>query len=59
MIRTLREIHDFMSKEANNKWRVRLMRKSTIEEALADFNLKLDDAARAFQVKAHTPLQGM
>ena len=50
LYRTLGEIHEFMTKEAENKWKVRLMRKSTIEEALAEFNTKLDDAARAFQV---------
>ncbi|KAH8084920.1 hypothetical protein BXZ70DRAFT_567025 [Cristinia sonorae] len=47
---TLHEIHAFMTKEANKKWKTRLMRTSTIEEALIDFNSKLDDAARAFQI---------
>lgn len=39
-----------MKHEAEQKWGARLMRKSTIENALSDYNAALDDAARAFQV---------
>ena len=41
-----------MKHEAEQKWGARLMRKSTIENALADYNAALDDAARAFQVES-------
>ncbi|KAI0744733.1 hypothetical protein C8Q76DRAFT_10245 [Earliella scabrosa] len=47
---TLKSIYDFMKHEAEQKWGARLMRKSTIENALADYNAALDDAARAFQI---------
>lgn len=40
-----------MKHEAEQKWGARLMRKSTIENALSDYNAALDDAARAFQVR--------
>ena len=39
-----------MKQEAEHKWGARLMRKSTIEIALSDYNAALDDASRAFQV---------
>ena len=47
--RTLESIHKFMKQEAEQKWGARLMRKSTIETALTDYNAALDDAARGFQ----------
>ena len=37
--------------QAGRKWGARLMRKGTIENALADYNAALDDAARTFQVQ--------
>ncbi|THH31372.1 hypothetical protein EUX98_g2807 [Antrodiella citrinella] len=54
---TLEGIRNFMTREADNKWRTRLIRKSTIEEALAEFNLKLDDAARTFQISTLINIQ--
>ncbi|OCH91320.1 hypothetical protein OBBRIDRAFT_887032 [Obba rivulosa] len=48
--RTLESIHEYMQGEAENKWRTRFVRKSSIEEALAHYNRELDDAARSFQV---------
>ncbi|KAI0742707.1 hypothetical protein C8Q80DRAFT_1221158 [Daedaleopsis nitida] len=47
---TLDSIRKFMQQEADQKWGARLMRKSTIESALADYNAALDDATRAFQI---------
>ncbi|KAI0717740.1 hypothetical protein C8T65DRAFT_571587 [Cerioporus squamosus] len=47
---TLELIHKFMKQEAEQKWGARLMRKSTIENALTEYNAALDDAARAFQI---------
>lgn len=48
----LQTIHEHLEREAEHKWRSRLMRKSTIEAALVDYNMMLDDAARSFQVSA-------
>ena len=48
--RTLQDIYDFMKLAAEQKWAKRFMRKATIEDAIADYNAALDDAARAFQV---------
>lgn len=39
-----------MKLAAEQKWAKRFMRKATIEDAIADYNAALDDAARAFQV---------
>ncbi|KAI1790577.1 hypothetical protein LXA43DRAFT_890846 [Ganoderma leucocontextum] len=47
---TLQEIYEFMKLAAEQKWAKRLMRKATIEDAIADHNAALDDAARAFQI---------
>ncbi|RPD77045.1 hypothetical protein L226DRAFT_483343 [Lentinus tigrinus ALCF2SS1-7] len=47
---TLESIYKYMKQEAEQKWGARLMRKSTIENALTDYNAALDDAARAFQI---------
>ncbi|KAH9948499.1 hypothetical protein B0H21DRAFT_237381 [Amylocystis lapponica] len=48
--RTLQSIHEYMKSEAENKWHNRLMRKSSIETALRDYNAAPDDAARSFQI---------
>ncbi|TBU45668.1 hypothetical protein BD309DRAFT_955656 [Dichomitus squalens] len=47
---TLQEIYEFMKLAAEQKWGKRFMRKTTIENAIADYNAALDDAARAFQI---------
>ncbi|PIL25894.1 hypothetical protein GSI_11647 [Ganoderma sinense ZZ0214-1] len=47
---TLQDIYDFMKMASEQKWAKRLMRKTTIEGAIADYNAALDDAARAFQI---------
>ncbi|KAI0688494.1 hypothetical protein BC835DRAFT_1419088 [Cytidiella melzeri] len=47
---TLQAIHDDLTQEAESKWRNRLMRKKTIETALVEYNLLVDDAARSFQI---------
>ena len=39
-----------MATEAEQKWHVRLLKKSNIEEAIARFHAELDDATRMFQV---------
>lgn len=39
-----------MKMAAEQKWAKRFMRKATIEDAIADYNAALDDAARSFQV---------
>ncbi len=53
--RTLDSIYQFMKQEAEQKWGARLMRKSTIENALTEHNAALDDAARGFQVSSFDP----
>ncbi|TCD62244.1 hypothetical protein EIP91_007140 [Steccherinum ochraceum] len=50
-------ISEFMTREAENKWRTRLLRKGTIEDALVEFNRQVDDAARAFQITALISIQ--
>ncbi len=40
-----------MKAQANEKWTKRLLRKASIEAALADFDKKLGDAAQMFQVR--------
>ncbi|KAI0370861.1 hypothetical protein BV20DRAFT_943216 [Pilatotrama ljubarskyi] len=47
---TLKSIHAFMKQEAEQKWSARLMRKTTIELAMKQYNVALDDAARSFQI---------
>lgn len=47
---TLHSIQEYMSNAAERKWHDRLLRKSSIEEAIADYNSQLDDAARSFQI---------
>jgi hypothetical protein len=41
-----------MKKETQAKWTDRFLRKLSIEDALADFNLQLDQAIQSFQVQA-------
>ena len=41
-----------MATEAEQKWHVRLLKKSNIEEAIARFHAELDDATRMFQVRS-------
>ncbi|OBZ74650.1 hypothetical protein A0H81_05439 [Grifola frondosa] len=48
--KTLESIHEYMKGEAAHKWSRRLLRKSTIEDALVEYNASLDDATRSFQV---------
>ncbi|KAH9922319.1 uncharacterized protein BXZ73DRAFT_51396 [Epithele typhae] len=48
--RTLDSIYTFVRQAAEQNWRSRLMRKSSIENALAEYNAALDDAARSFQI---------
>ncbi|KAI0087609.1 hypothetical protein BDY19DRAFT_892908 [Irpex rosettiformis] len=46
----LQTIHDDLKKEAEQKWHSRLMRKNTIQTALGEYNVLVDDAARSFQI---------
>ncbi|KAI0830157.1 hypothetical protein BC628DRAFT_1473071 [Trametes gibbosa] len=46
----LESIHKFMKQEAEQKWGSRLIRKSTIETAMKQYHVALDDAARTFQM---------
>lgn len=48
-IRTLNLIYEFMRKLAGSKWSDRFLRKSLIEDALADYSKLMDDAAQSFQ----------
>lgn len=48
--RTLTSIYETIKIEADHKWKARLLKKSSIEDALIDHNAALDDAARSFQV---------
>ena len=52
---TLDDIHKFVKQVSEQKWSSRLMRKGSIESALAEYNSALDDAVRAFHVRS-TPL---
>ncbi|KII83852.1 hypothetical protein PLICRDRAFT_444120 [Plicaturopsis crispa FD-325 SS-3] len=47
---TLSEIYQFMRAEAESKWQSRLMRQTSINESLANFNAALDDASQSFQI---------
>ncbi|PSR79848.1 hypothetical protein PHLCEN_2v6894 [Hermanssonia centrifuga] len=47
---TLEEMHTALKASAEHKWHSRLIKKNSIEAAIADFNLQLDDAARSFQI---------
>ncbi|KAL4245641.1 hypothetical protein ABKN59_010782 [Abortiporus biennis] len=48
--RTLESIAECMTREAAHKWHKRLLRKTTIEDAIAEYNAELDDAVRSFQI---------
>ncbi|KZT64855.1 hypothetical protein DAEQUDRAFT_769356 [Daedalea quercina L-15889] len=47
---TLESVHVFLACEASKDWRTRLGRKRTIEKALNNFAVRLDDAERSFQI---------
>ncbi|KAH9856427.1 hypothetical protein C2E23DRAFT_517278 [Lenzites betulinus] len=47
---TLESIHKFMKQEAERKWSSRLLRKNRIENAIEQYHVALDDAARTFQI---------
>ena len=49
---TLLSIHDFMLKAAQAKWISRLVAKTSIQDALMQFDQQLRDAAMSFQVRA-------
>ena len=49
--RTLLSIRDFMLKAAQTKWINRLVAKTSIQEALMQFDQQLRDAAMSFQVR--------
>ena len=55
-LRTLLSIHDFMLKAAQTKWISRLVAKTSIQEALMQFEQQLKDAAMSFQVRRGTAL---
>jgi hypothetical protein len=55
-LRTLLSIHDFMLKAAQTKWISRLVAKTSIQEALTQFDQQLRDAAMSFQVRRQTAL---
>jgi hypothetical protein len=48
---TLLSIHDFMLKAAQTKWISRLVAKTSIQDALMQFDQQLRDAAMSFQVR--------
>ena len=48
--RTLTSIQEFMKIQTDLKWSDRFLKKSSIEQALAEYTRQLDDAARSFQV---------
>lgn len=48
--RMLQNIHDDLKREAEGKWRERLLRKNSIETALTEYHTQIDDVARSFQV---------
>ena len=48
--RTLTSIQEFMKIQTDLKWSDRFLKKSSIEQALAEYTMQLDDAARSFQV---------
>jgi hypothetical protein len=49
---TLVSIHDFMLKAAQTKWISRLVAKTSIQDALMQFDQQLRDASMSFQVRA-------
>lgn len=50
-LRTLLSIRDFMLKAAQTKWISRMVAKTSIQEALMQFDQQLRDAAMSFQVR--------
>jgi hypothetical protein len=50
-VSTLLSIHDFMLKAAQTKWISRLVAKTSIQDALRQFDQQLRDAAMSFQVR--------
>ncbi|KAH9916191.1 uncharacterized protein B0H18DRAFT_1124333 [Fomitopsis serialis] len=48
----LESIHSFLMSQAESNWRTRLVRKGSVEAALAALNAELDDTFNAFQVIA-------
>ena len=53
---TLLSIRDFMLKAAQTKWISRLVAKTSIQEALMQYEQQLRDAALSFQVRRLTSL---
>ena len=53
---TLLSIRDFMLKAAQTKWINRLVAKTSIQEALMQYEQQLRDAALSFQVRCRTSL---
>ena len=53
---TLLSIRDFMLKAAQTKWISRLVAKTSIQEALMQYEQRLRDAALSFQVRRLTSL---
>ena len=49
-VRTLKLIYEFMKRLADSKWSDRFLRKNSIEDALAEYTMLLDEAAQSFQV---------
>lgn len=49
-VRTLKLIYEFMKRLADSKWSDRFLRKNSIEDALAEYTILLDEAAQSFQV---------
>ncbi|KAG9311060.1 hypothetical protein JVU11DRAFT_8964 [Chiua virens] len=47
---TLKHIYGFMKRLADSKWRDRLLRKNSIEDALVEYTGLLDEAAQSFQL---------
>jgi hypothetical protein len=47
----LLSIHDFMLRAAQTKWISRLVAKTSIQDALMQFDQQLRDAAMSFQVR--------
>ena len=53
---TLLSIRDFMLKAAQTKWIARLVAKTSIQDALMQFDQQLRDAAMSFQVRRRPTL---
>lgn len=46
----LRNVHDRLLEETQNKWHSRILNKGAIAGALVEYDTELDDAVRSFQV---------